>query len=283
MAKTLSLMSKKILLLFLLFLLVDYLCAMRYFFTLLILTITISACGNKGCTDPLAANYNSDATKDDGSCEHHTLNINLKITHNGTALSEYDVFEKDGKSFRLETMRYYLSHLSLSSTDGASEEVEVHLYDIDKESTHQIQLNNLKQDLYNSIQFNLGLDEALNSSDPNSFSSNHPLSASNNTYWNMEPASYMFVMFEGKIDSLGGANFDFPKTYHLAHQDLLRSISINHTIDFSESNSLTISLHLEIGEMFNNINISEQVPHSVDSSPTANELMSNISNAFIIE
>lgn len=256
---------------------------MRYFFTLLLLAITVSACSNKGCTDPLAANYNSEATKDDGSCDYHTLNINLKITHNGTALSEYDVFEKEGNTFRLETMRYYLSRLSLSSTDGTSEAVEVHLFDMDNEGTHQIQLNNLKHKQYSSIQFNLGLDEALNSSDPNSFASDHPLSASHNTYWNMEPASYMFVMFEGKVDSLGETNFNYPKTYHLAHQDLLRNININHTIDFSQSNTLTLSLHLEIGEMFNNININEQVPHSVDSSPTANNLMTNIADAFIIQ
>ena len=31
--------------------------------------LTIVSCGKKGCTDPTAANYNADATKDDGSCE----------------------------------------------------------------------------------------------------------------------------------------------------------------------------------------------------------------------
>ena len=256
---------------------------MRYFFTLLFLAITVSACSNKGCTDPLAANYNSEATKDDSSCDYHTLNINLKITHNGTALSEYDAFEKEGKSFRLETMRYYLSHLTLSSTDGTSEKIEVHLYDMDKEGTHQIQLNNLKHNQYSSIQFKLGLDEALTSSDPNSFASNHPLSASNNTYWNMEPASYMFVMFEGKIDSLGGSDFDYSKTYHLAHNALVREVEIEHSFDFTASNTIAVSLNLTIADMFSGININENVPHAVNSTSIANDLMTNISNAFIIQ
>lgn len=256
---------------------------MKYLQFLLCFSLLWTSCKEPGCTDPLAANYNSEATKDDGSCEHHTLNINLKITHNGTALSEYDVFEKDGKSFRLETMRYYLSQLHLNNTDGTSEKIEVHLYDMDKENTHQIQIHNLKQDLYNSIQFNLGLDEELNSSDPNNFESNHPLSASNNTYWNMEPPSYMFVMFEGKIDTLGGENFNYSKTYHLAHKSLLREVLIEHEFNFTENNTIEIDLNLELSEMFNNIDLTEEVPHSVNSSPTANTIMTNISNAFIIQ
>ncbi len=43
---------------------------MKYvIFTLTVLLFSATSCNKKGCTDPTALNYNSEATKDDGSCE----------------------------------------------------------------------------------------------------------------------------------------------------------------------------------------------------------------------
>lgn len=42
---------------------------------LAIATLVISSCGKKGCTDPHAPNYNSSATKDDGTCTDLTAGI----------------------------------------------------------------------------------------------------------------------------------------------------------------------------------------------------------------
>ena len=46
-----------------------------------ILTIgLLNSCGTDGCTDPTATNYNSDATKDDGSCDYATTEYKLSGT-----------------------------------------------------------------------------------------------------------------------------------------------------------------------------------------------------------
>ena len=37
------------------------------FFTAILALGLFNSCGTDGCTDPTATNYNSDATKDDGS------------------------------------------------------------------------------------------------------------------------------------------------------------------------------------------------------------------------
>ena len=50
-------------------------------FFVAILTLGLfNSCGTDGCTDPTATNYNSDATKDDGSCEYPTTEYKLSGT-----------------------------------------------------------------------------------------------------------------------------------------------------------------------------------------------------------
>ena len=38
-----------------------------------LLTVIFFSCGKEGCTDPLATNYDSNAKKDDNSCEYLSL------------------------------------------------------------------------------------------------------------------------------------------------------------------------------------------------------------------
>ena len=40
--------------------------------------LATGACKKKGCTDPTATNYSSEAKKNDGSCVYHQQNKNLK-------------------------------------------------------------------------------------------------------------------------------------------------------------------------------------------------------------
>ena len=50
-----------------------------FFATILTLGL-LNSCGTDGCTDPTATNYNSDATKDDGSCEFANTEYKLSGT-----------------------------------------------------------------------------------------------------------------------------------------------------------------------------------------------------------
>lgn len=50
------------------------------------------ACNKEGCTNPLATNYNSDATKDDGSCEiapSYSIPTTYDFTRNGNSTVSY--------------------------------------------------------------------------------------------------------------------------------------------------------------------------------------------------
>ena len=50
------------------------------FFTAILALGLFNSCGTDGCTDPTATNYNSDATKDDGSCEFAATEYKLSGT-----------------------------------------------------------------------------------------------------------------------------------------------------------------------------------------------------------
>ena len=50
--------------------------------------VAVTSCKKKGCTDPTAINYNSEAEKDDGTCEYEqdqtTVTVASNITTNTT-------------------------------------------------------------------------------------------------------------------------------------------------------------------------------------------------------
>ena len=46
--------------------------------------VAVTSCQKKGCTDPNATNYNTEAEKDDGNCEYATDETTVSITDNIT-------------------------------------------------------------------------------------------------------------------------------------------------------------------------------------------------------
>lgn len=56
---------------------------------LIAITLVMSACKKKGCTDPLASNYSSEAKKDDGTCNYLTAAKTLDCQAFNTANTSY--------------------------------------------------------------------------------------------------------------------------------------------------------------------------------------------------
>ena len=56
----------------------------------------------------------------------------------------------------------------------------------------------------------IGLTPEQNNTSPANYSVDHPLGINNNTYWDMVPASYIFVMIEGKMDTTQSSNILYP-------------------------------------------------------------------------
>ena len=64
----------------------------------------------------------------------------------------------------------------------------------------------------------------------------------------MEPASYIFVIIEGKIDTSLDNNF-YNLTYHLAHDDLIRNINLYKEINVSNNQAYTINIEIDVSNI----------------------------------
>ena len=251
---------------------------MKYFYLIFCVALLWSSCNEPGCTDHLAINYNMDANKEDGSCEYnYPVKVNVILTENGRILNVFGTYENNDVSYRLETLKYYISHLKFNNNEVA----DVFLYDAESDNNFIITHHN--DNTINTIEFGLGLTESQNNSDPATFVSTHPLSFAQNTYWYMTPPSYIFVMLEKKADTLGNGVYNLPISYHLAHNDLYRLIQKEVSINLSSKDTVEVTLSLELPYLMNKVDYSENVPHMSESTPIANLLMNNLADAFSIQ
>lgn len=245
---------------------------------LLFCVVLWSSCSESGCTDPSAINFDIEANKEDGSCEYlFPVKINFVVTENGRTMNVYGTYENSDISYRLETFKYYLSHLKFNNNKVA----DVFLYDA--ESDNNFILTHHNNNIINTIEFGLGLTESQNDSDPTTFVSTHPLSFAQNTYWYMTPPSYIFVMVEQKADTLGNGVYNIPISYHLAHNDLYRHVQKEVNINLALTDTMEVTIAIELPNLMNKVDYSENVPHISESTPTANLLMNNLTDAFYIQ
>ncbi|MEO9531349.1 MAG: MbnP family protein [Crocinitomicaceae bacterium] len=130
--------------------------------------LTITSCKKKGCTDPTADNFQTEAEKDDGTCEYTTEgNVTLNFTHNfgGTAVTSADFDQlnytnANGDLLSVTKMQYLISDVRFYKTNGDSLYVSgYHLIDLDDAATLSYTLPKaIDIDNYTGIGFNYGFD-----------------------------------------------------------------------------------------------------------------------------
>jgi hypothetical protein len=84
-----------------------------------LLILGINSCATKGCTDPHAPNYNSSATKDDGSCTDLTASI--VGSYIGTVQdSTYGGFTDSAAAQTITITKIDDSHIQVSPTNNSA-------------------------------------------------------------------------------------------------------------------------------------------------------------------
>ncbi len=178
-------------------------------------------------------------------------------------------------------MKFYLSDINLISDNNNIYLKDIHLFNIDDENTHSLSFE-IEEGNYKGLNFGLGLNSEQNTTTPAQYELDHPLGLSQNTFWAMEPSSYIFVMVEGKIDTLQQNSFH-NLTYHLAHDDLLKYIEFNQLKVISVDKNNEFNIDINLSRLFNNVDFSDDLPHQRTASPLAQLLMNNFASCFEIQ
>ena len=123
----------------------------------------------QGCTDPLATNYNPAATINDGSCVYITaLTINFTHTVGGVDLTTGAMIYTNavGEDYSIQTLKYLISDITLYADDGNTLLLdEVHFIDISDASTFRFTYQDVPNNSYTAISFDMGLDTIKNKPD----------------------------------------------------------------------------------------------------------------------
>ncbi|MCB9033714.1 MAG: hypothetical protein H6553_07745 [Chitinophagales bacterium] len=148
----------------------------------------------------------------------------------------------NGRNTILETFKMYISNIKLVTTNNDTVTISDYiLYDL-SEDNDLIHINN-SDETYTKLIFSIGLDSIQNSSLPETFPEEHPLSSKQGMYWPM--LNYRFLVAEGTYDTLGtGTSYDGAFSLHLGRNILY------HTVEYdfpnpTKNNQINIVFNFE--------------------------------------
>ena len=139
---------------------------MKKYFLCLMIIFFFSCKKKEGCMDPLAANYNSNATIENGDCTYNLISININfsqtVNQDPLVLNEMIYTNEANDNFSVQTVRYLISNIFLHSSDTSVLIKNVHFVDVDNQESSSIIVNDIIDKNYTQISFTMGLLENEN-------------------------------------------------------------------------------------------------------------------------
>lgn len=264
-------------------------------FVLVLLTqINISSCKRLGCLDPDATNYDSQANKEDNSCEYLTdssFQLSLKFRHffNNELFSFDSIYQDDfGNSIQFSRASFYFGKLKVENSTTNLVEMSEKYFLISPDETiyNYGTVNNYN---ISSLDFIIGIDSVTNHLDPAIYQSDNDLSYQTpSMHWQMginpQQWSYLFLVIEGKVDMNNNQVFDNSEAFvfHIGGDGF--SLMINNLGCTSEKLSALnyqIELNANWKSIITNIDLStDNFTHTMDNIILSNKIIEN-ANQFI--
>jgi len=217
-----------------------------------------------------------------------SLNLNIKLQHNGDPLVMFQPFEyPDGRKIDYTRFSFYASDVKLD--DETIAEIDFHNLTNSHASLpfanngYNWQIDFVPVGNYSTLSFNVGVPADLNSKDPGEFPSGHPLAKPAENWFSW--MSYIFMKVEGNIDLDGDEEMETGVALHTGSDEALRNISLDIPAEIKSNETTTVNLVIDLYQLFDGpdrifpIEENPQI-HSLSQIDAVNELSDNLTNAI---
>jgi len=222
-----------------------------------------------------------------------TLTLHFKPVINGADLipqSGLYINTAQNVRFKVDMLQFYICDLvvkraddSILSLTGANHVGLIKVMDVISKDVSF----SLPEGEYKEIGFTLGLNSALNSTQPGDYSTDHPLGTDNGNYWIMN-SSYVFTKLEGVMDTTASGTGSFTRSFlfHLGTNDFAAPVNYMKLFTIAKDQTNTINVNMDVLTMFNGAFLidmrSEVSTNTTDNLPLAQKFKNNFIQSISI-
>lgn len=260
----------------------------RLLLLLPVVFIVVNSCKKDGCNDPGAFNYDPEGNSAD-LCIYEPMQVHVETeTYFGdeplVVGKAFDI--QDGRAITINYYGIYLSELSFGENGSFTRWTRDVMLLKDENRNHTGLY--LRKGALDGLQFTIGVDSAVYTSDPTDTSMvpmDSPLAPQNPTMWWGWAGGYRYISLSGTVDTSalkdgsGIANFE----YHVGLTPNLRTLTFQDLDLQPEGNKLGITLRLDVRKIFENVTFANELAtHTSDNPALAAKIADNTANAFEI-
>ncbi len=221
------------------------------------------------------------------------LSLDFNITYQGNPFELFKNYDyPSGETVYFTRLSMYISDLKLNNAQGTEILKEVDFVNMTtflenppaNASVYSYLIDNVQAGTYNNLEFNIGLNNELNDSDPFTFPTTHPLGLSSEHWPGWE--SYVFFKLEGKLDYEADGTFDQDIALHIGGEDTFRNFTTEGAIVIEDQGETKVNFDLDIHKIFVSSTgeiydiISNPTIHDLDQINEVITLADNLENAI---
>ncbi|MDX2248561.1 MAG: MbnP family protein [Bacteroidia bacterium] len=249
-------------------------------FSFFTLTFT-SGCKEKGCTDPLAANYNPDAKESDGNCVFPALSLHFHSLVGEDVFAFNTVYNINGTAVSFTTAQFYVSGIQVGGDGEFDTNEDKYLLVTADKSVYEV--GEITTGHKHMLMFNVGVDSVANHSDPTTYATDHPLAPKNpNMHWSWN-SGYIFIKIEGLVDTNADGTPEAQMELHIGTDAKLTPVALTAHKEVATEEE-TIHMEVDFAKLFTGIDLTtERITHTGDDPGLAAKLVANVPSAFSVE